>query len=122
MVKSVGLDIVEVKRIKDLLDQYDSKFVLKILSKNEIELYEKRPNDLMFLAGRFAAKEAIIKGLGVYLSQKPPFNEIEVLNDGSGRPVFNAADMLGNKKVNCLLSISHEKNYAAAVAVFTEEV
>ena len=117
MFKSVGLDIVETERVEKLLKAHGDRFISKILGVNEIEIYNRRTDKKQFLAGRFAAKEAIIKGLGVYLDEKPSFSTIEILNDESGRPQFDSS-ILVNEKSRCHLSISHEKKYAAAVCGF----
>ena len=93
------------------------------MSYQELELYHKRVDKAQYLAGRFAAKEAIIKGLGVYLSERPPYVEIQVINNLSGQPELelnNSILDLKKNNINCFISITHEKKYAAAVAVFTE--
>ncbi len=123
MVHSIGLDIVEVERIRKDIDQYGDKFINRILSSKELESFDKRFDKDLFLAGRFAAKEAIIKALGKFLKDRPPYNELEVLNDNTGQPYFELnteiQQKMGNVKV--LLSITHEKNYAAAMVVISED-
>ena len=122
-MKSIGIDIVEIKRLEEDFSKYGNRFVERILSDEEFERFDQRMDKLQFLAGRFAAKEAIVKALGYYLAQKPRLTQISILNSDSGQPqvrfpqeveaVLNGA--------RCLISISHEKNYAAAVAAFVED-
>ena len=123
MIHAIGLDIVDVKRIAADIDRYNHKFLKRILSQGELELLEQRKDRDMFVAGRFAAKEAIIKGLGFRLIEKPALSSLDIVNDQTGRPEIHfpkhIRDQLGN--VICLLSITHERSHAAAVAIFTEE-
>lgn len=104
MIKGIGCDIVENKRIK-------LKIAKKILTSNELIFFndinsEKRK--IEFLASRFAAKEAIIKAT----NNKVDMKEIEVSNLNSGKPISN---ILGVH-----LSISHEDNYSIAYAIYEE--
>jgi len=123
VVHSIGLDIVEVKRIQKDIEDYGDKFINRILSSKEIESYNKRLDKDIFLAGRFAAKEALIKALGKFLTDRPPYNELQVLNNSTGQPYFELSDEIWQKlkKASPMLSISHEKNYATAVVVITED-
>ena len=117
MVKSIGLDIVEVQRIKELLEQYGAKFIGKILSSSEISLYENKPNDLIFLAGRFAAKEAVRKATGENLK----WTDVEITNEERGKPIVRLSDRNltggGTENTRILLSISHTDEYAVAYVV-----
>jgi len=123
VVHAIGLDIVEVERIRKDIAQYGDKFINRILSEKEIESYDKRFDKDLFLAGRFAAKEAIIKALGKFLTDRPPYTDLQVLNDNTGQPYFKLTDEILQKlkKTVILLSISHEKNYAAAMVVISED-
>ena len=123
MVNSIGLDLVEVARINKDLDKYGRRFAERVLSGNELVLFDRRRDRAIFLAGRFAAKEAVIKGLGHYLDDRPAFCEIEIVNNASGQPTLRLPASIEEKigSYRCLISITHDKNYAAAVAVFLEE-
>ena len=123
MVHAIGLDIVEFERIRKDIAQYGDKFINRILSEKELESYDKRFDKDLFLAGRFAAKEAIIKALGKFLTDRPPYTDLQVLNDNTGQPYFKLTDEILQKlkKTVILLSISHEKNYAAAMVVISED-
>lgn len=101
MIIGVGTDIVDIKRINLDISK-------KILTKSEMELFLsltdiRKPE---WLAGRFAAKEAIFKALDIDI----PINKIEVLYDGY-KPICN---ILGYK---IHISISHEKDYAIAYCI-----
>lgn len=122
MIKSIGLDIVEISRIQADIEKYGDRFVRRILGADELPLYLKRKDKPQFLSGRFAAKEAVIKALGKYLSDKPIFTEIQIINDSAGQPELRLADAICQHVPDkCFISITHEKSVAAAVAIFSEE-
>ena len=76
-----------------------------------------------FLAGRFACKEAVIKALGEFLTERIPFRQIEILNDPYGKPLVrldNAIlEKIPGKKI--MISLTHERTMASAVAILTGE-
>ena len=76
----VGIDIVELEHIKD-----EKLLASKILSESEFLLYQKKENKLQFLGGRFAAKEALIKALGLSILGTN-LKDIEILNKENGKP------------------------------------
>lgn len=123
MIQAIGLDITEISRIEQDLEKYGQKFIDRILSPAEQDILASRADQAQFLAGRFAAKEAVIKGLGRYLTDRPPYKQIEILRDESGRPQIRLPHGITRKlgAVECLISISHERNYAVAMALFQEE-
>lgn len=107
----IGIDIVEIKRIGKLLTKYGDKFLKRVFSRREIELYYRHKRRVSFLAGRFAAKEAVIKALGRYI----PWNRIEVL--GEGKPYVEVDGIESPPHV----SISHTKDFAIAVAIIKDK-
>jgi len=121
LIKSIGLDVVDIARVKRLLEEKEHRFVEKILGESEILEYQKRRNKLEYLAGRFAAKEALVKALGALLKERPAWGKLQVLNgpDGFPKAVLDEG-LIDLKCYNLHLSISHEKNIAAAVAVLEE--
>ena len=123
MVNSIGLDLVEIARIEADLSRFGERFTGRILGTEELEMYSRRRDKTLFLAGRFAAKEAVIKALGYYLQDRPPLHEIQIINDPAGQPQLKLPEhILRNlPRHRCLLSITHEKHYAAAMALFEED-
>ncbi|MBI5267300.1 MAG: holo-ACP synthase [candidate division Zixibacteria bacterium] len=123
MITAIGVDIVEVARIRHLMERYGSKFVSRVLGHEEMALLRTRRDAAQFVAGRFAAKEALIKAFGTYLTDRPAFPQIEILADGAGRPSvacrFPLSPALAS--VQMLVSISHEKSHAVAMAILSEE-
>lgn len=124
MVRSIGLDIVDLDRIEKNITQYGDRFISKILSEREQQILERRHDRTAFLAGRFAAKEAVIKALGEFLTDRPAFSDLEILRGNSGEPILELPQDIQSRlsDTRCLLSISHSQTSAAAVAVFTEVV
>lgn len=109
----VGCDIIEIERIQSSVDRLGSKFVQRILTDREIEIYERRGSKIAFLAGRFAAKEAVSKAFKIGIGTLG-WHDIEVLNSDSGAPeVF----IRGEKSKNIEISISHSRDYAVSVCV-----
>jgi phosphopantethiene--protein transferase domain len=98
VIKGVGIDIVSVERIGKVLENYGEKFIDRILTESEKSELKKKGNLVEFLAGRFAAKEAITKTL----EKSIPFNKIEITYNDFSKPI--AKDF-----PDIYLSISHEK-------------
>lgn len=104
----IGVDIVENKR----LENNSLNFIKMILTDKELEIYnfKKGSKKLEFLCGRFAAKEAIIKCISNY--ENPHMKEIEITNNEIGKPIVKY------KNYNIKVSISHEKDYTIAEALY----
>lgn len=123
MIIGIGVDIVEIERIRKSLNKGDA-FLEKIFAVEEIEALRKRNLRPEFVAGRFAAKEAVSKALGTGI-RGFSFKDIVITNDDLGKPLVNftgkAKDILnvyGKTIIN--LSISHENNNAIAFAILQE--
>lgn len=113
MVVGVGIDIVEIARIEKAMRR--ERFVPRILTELE-ENYCQTPSKV---AGRWAAKEAVIKAIGLSLMPQ----EIEILNDPLGQPhVTIHSHKFDRKRLRIFVSITHERGYAAAVAVVERAV
>lgn len=119
-----GVDMIEVKRIKDSIDRYGKGFVEKIFTPEEINYCESRKNQkFQSYAARFAAKEAVSKALGTGISNGVTLKSIEVLASGTaGKPniVFHGgAKELFVKMggISADISLTHTKDYATAFAV-----
>ncbi|MEW5994547.1 MAG: holo-ACP synthase [Candidatus Zixiibacteriota bacterium] len=122
MIRSVGLDIVEIARVRRNMERFGDRFIYRILGREETVQYGRRRNKEAYLAGRLAAKEAVIKGLGCFLKSRPPLKSIQIVNDTTGAPRLTLPTEVQRQlgAAGCVLSITHEKKYAAAVAVFEE--
>ncbi|MGI6333328.1 MAG: holo-ACP synthase [Saccharofermentanales bacterium] len=123
MIIGIGTDILDINRLRrcpeDLLP--DAPFLIKTYTAAERAAAEERPDKIAYLATRFAGKEAVFKALGIG-GDRIRLNEIEILNDGDGRPqvtltgrMKELADRCGVLEVK--LSLSYENDYAIAFAI-----
>lgn len=109
-IVGIGTDLVEVARIHDAMRH--PRFVRRIFTERERELIGA---DAVRAAGRWAAKEAVAKALR--LAGRLSWQEVEVLNAPDGAPVVLLPERQSHIRV--MLSISHERGYALAMAVAT---
>ena len=93
MIFGIGTDLIKITRIKNINSL--EKFALKILSKNELDLFDSLSNDkkITFISKQFAGKEAFSKALGTGISAGIRFKEIEILRDEKGKPIFTAINL-----------------------------
>tara|TARA_B100000795_G_scaffold69620_1_gene48530 strand:- start:171 stop:548 length:378 start_codon:yes stop_codon:yes gene_type:complete len=122
MIYGIGTDVVEVKRIREALHKYGIALAKKILTSQELITYGKTEGKENFLAKRFAAKEAFAKALGTGMRSPVNFKSIEVIHDTLGKPKIKTVSELtflvkSRNIKHCHLSISDEKNIAAAFVV-----
>lgn len=119
MFNSLGSDIIEVERIEQNILRYGSRFLDRIFTPAEQNYCKKYKDASRHFAGRFAAKEAIVKALGTGISSQVSWLDIEIMNDGHGKPIVElsqkAQEHFGHPKLS--LTISHCKEYALAVAL-----
>lgn len=123
MIYAIGHDIVENKRIAEVLNRYGSRGLRRILTEPELDIYNQRDDKVKFLANRFAAKEAFAKACGTGLRAPVLLSNISILNDGLGRPYFQLAPVLeswlkARGIISCHLTISDEKSLSSAIVIF----
>ena len=112
-----GTDIIEISRIKDVLEKYEGKFQTQIFTDKEVEYCESHGNQrFQHYAVRFAAKEAIFKAISNKLSSNYSWNDFEIINNEIGKPeVFLKTDIHEIESID--VSLSHCKEYAVANVV-----
>ncbi len=115
----IGTDIVQVKRIAAGLDRFGDKFARRILADSEYQTYQHSARPIHFLAKRFAAKEAVLKALGLGMRDGLSFRQITVANNGMGKPQLSftgrAEQYCAQQGIRtCHLSIADEQEYAIA--------
>ncbi len=122
MILGIGVDHVEVERLKDICVRWSDKFEKRVFTKGELDYCNNKGSRYQSLACRFAAKEAIFKALGTGWSFGLRWQDVEVVNDSLGKPNISLtggaqrfAEQLGVKKT--FLSLSHTKQYAVAYVV-----
>ena len=120
MLIKTGIDLIEIDRIRSVLDRYGERFLMRIYTDEEIRTCRGRPESL---ATRFAAKEATTKALGTGIGPVR-WREVETLRRRSGEPYLvlhgraeQIARYLGLK--DWAVSLSHSKGMAIAVVIAT---
>ncbi len=121
MIIGNGIDIVEVKRMKEVIRKWDNRFLNRVFTKKELAYSKEKKFFYRHLAARFACKESVLKAfgdakLGIELKN------IEVLNDKKGKPGIilhsDAKEFAKKMKIKKIsISISHTDNFALASAI-----
>ncbi|MDQ7816132.1 MAG: holo-ACP synthase [Melioribacteraceae bacterium] len=120
MVLGVGIDIIEIKRIKKSVDRYGERFLNKIYTAIELEYSLKKKNKYQHLAARFAAKEAIYKALSSDTNEVYSWQDVEIYNEVNGLPKVKFSGSLKdylNHGKELKISMSHSENYVTCVAI-----
>lgn len=122
MVTAVGIDLVDAARVRRVLERFGDRFVRRLLGPEEQQQLAVRRDRAAYVAGRFAAKEAAIKALGRYLTERPSWRELQVVNERDGTPRLRWGASLSARlgHLTPLLSISHEKSHAVAIVLLME--
>jgi holo-[acyl-carrier protein] synthase len=117
-----GIDLVDFPRIAEMMERHGERFCDRVFTKTEQEYAKDNKNQMEKFAGRFAAKEAILKLLGTGWRGKIAWTDIEVINNAMGQPevtltgeVEKIAKKLGIEHIS--VSITHTANFAIASAV-----
>ena len=110
----IGVDIIENNRFKKLLKK--KKFVNRIFSQKELNIYKNKRNKMLYLSKRFSAKEAFVKSLGTGFRNNLCFTDISILNDKKGKPYF-----LFNKKIKDILKKKYKLNSFKAHLSLSDE-
>ena len=129
MIIGIGTDIIDTRRIKNVINRYGEKFKKRCFSNNEIIRSENRIHTTNSYAKRYAAKEACSKALGTGLAKGIFWKDVEVVNDKYGKPFIKLHNKalkriknITKKDYKIEVSLSDEKNYAIAnVIIFLNE-
>jgi holo-[acyl-carrier protein] synthase len=122
VILGVGIDIIEVARIRSSYERFGERFLNRILLPNEIAYCLSHKVPAPFLAARFAAKEAISKAFGTGIGAQLGWQDMEVGRKESGEPFVilheGGKKLLDERKARVvLISLSHTQEHAAAVAI-----
>lgn len=120
MVIGIGIDIIEIARIRSSIDTFGDSFLNKIYTKTELDYCLAKYNKYQHLAARFAAKEAIYKALATGWEKDATWKNMEITNEPNGLPVVTffgkLKEFLADDK-DIKISISHSDNYVTCVAI-----
>lgn len=122
MIVGLGTDIVEISRVREMVEKHGDHFLQRCFTEAEIAYADKFRDAAVRFAGRWAAKEAVVKVLGTGFVKGITFHDIEVLPLETGQPRIElsggAGDIAAQMGIaNVLITISHAKEYATATAI-----
>jgi holo-[acyl-carrier protein] synthase len=120
-VEGIGIDIVEVRRVREAVERWGERFLGRVFTQEEVDYCLGRRQGYGSLAGRFAVKEAVFKAIGTGWKRGVTWRDVEVVRKPGERPeVRLSGEVKKIVKDGCvLISISHTREHAIAVAVVT---
>src|SRR5574342_249612 len=98
-ILGIGNDIIEIDRIRNSIDTHGLRLISRIFTTKEQDYCLKYKDPVPHFAGRFSAKEAVVKALGTGFGEHASWLDIEILNDPSGKPCVHFSSRL-EKKIN----------------------
>ena len=112
----IGSDIIEVSRVRSLIKSRGQRFLDKIFNNTEQKYCNSKSNPAIHYAGRFAAKEAVMKAIkSSGYNKSISFCSISIINSESGAPFVKTKFVFSG---SCQITISHTDEYATATALF----
>ena len=120
VIKGLGMDIIEIERVRDAIKRHDKTFINKVFTVEEQHYCERYQDPIPRYAGRFAAKEAVAKALGTGIRDKLNWLDIQILSDNMGKPSVRFSSRCKLKSGEVMISISHSRHYATATAIWID--
>jgi holo-[acyl-carrier protein] synthase len=125
-IVGIGLDLVKIDRVRAMAERWQERFLQRLYTDAERTLSAGRASPYPFLAGRFAAKEAILKAIGTGWSGGVRWLDLQILNDTAGKPFAVASGraralLHGAGVTHILVTVSHDGDYAVAEAILTND-
>ena len=126
MIIGIGTDIVEIARIREMIERHGDHFLNRCFTPVEIEYANRHRDSAVRFSGRWAAKEAVVKVLGTGFVQGITFHDVEVISLHTGQPTVQlsgeALQISRQLKIaEIKLTISHAREYATATAIGVSE-
>ncbi|QDU63353.1 Holo-[acyl-carrier-protein] synthase [Planctomycetes bacterium Pan216] len=123
-IVGIGTDIAECSRIAKMVERHGELFLERVFTSREIDYCQTHKNAVERFAGRWAAKEAILKSLGTGWQKGISWLDMEVVNDVAGKPIVHLGGAAAQHAVrqnidDILISISHCRTYAVGFAIAT---
>lgn len=113
MIYGIGIDLVNIKRMGKVIDRWGKKFINRVFTAQEIDFCFRGSKSVSSLALRFAAKEAFSKAIGLGMKKGIRWQDIEVVQNPSGRPDLNVTGKA--------LSFCHEEGIRSWCVTLTDE-
>ncbi|HPO56875.1 MAG TPA: holo-ACP synthase [Ignavibacteriaceae bacterium] len=123
MVLGIGVDIIEIARIKQSIERTGDRFLKRVFTEKEIEYCVSKGNKYQHFAARFAAKEAISKALSIGWNNQFDWKNVEVLNEKTGEPKVHLNGLLKDflpAQTNLKITMSHSDEYAVCFAILEQ--
>ncbi len=118
-VIGIGTDLCDIDRIARIIAEQGDRFLAKVFTQNEISYCRPKHHAAQCFAARFAAKEALLKALGVGLRDGLRWKDMEIENDALGKPFFKLSGKCAQQTsgTNIMLSLSHTQHAAVAFVI-----
>jgi holo-[acyl-carrier protein] synthase len=121
-VVGIGTDIIECLRIAQMIERHGELFIGRVYTPHEIEYCQARKQATQHFAGRWAAKEAVLKALGTGWIKGISWRDVEIRTEPGGRPsvVLHGGALAASKRLGItavMISISHCRSHATAYAL-----
>jgi holo-[acyl-carrier protein] synthase len=122
VVRGIGVDIIEIDRIRGSIERTGERFLEKIFTPTEVAYCDAKAVRYQHYAARFAAKEALSKALATGWAGEFRWKDVEIMNDPSGKPYIvlhgSLRSHLDNARIH--LSMSHSDNHVVAMVIIEE--
>ncbi|MEW6509723.1 MAG: holo-ACP synthase [Bacteroidota bacterium] len=122
MVRGIGVDIIEIDRIKKSVETIGDHFVQKVYTPSEIAYCDAKAHRYQHYAARFAAKEALSKALSTGWAGEFRWKDVEITNEPSGQPRITLHGSLRAHLAGAtvMLSMSHSDSHVVAMVVIED--
>lgn len=119
MIRGVGIDIIEIDRIRESIESQGERFLAKVFTPAEILYCSSKHNAAQHFAARFAAKEAASKALSTGWAGDFRWKDVELNNEASGQPRLTFHGPLAGSldKAAVHVSLSHSHSHVVAVVI-----
>lgn len=132
MILGLGIDIIYEDRVEKIYNNFGYRFVKKVLSQKEIEIYNTiidKNKKINFLTKRFSSKESFLKALGIGLGNSIKMSDISVLNNLKGKPEIILEDgtlkyinkLYNIENIHFNISITDEKNLINTIVIISND-
>jgi holo-[acyl-carrier protein] synthase len=122
MVRGIGIDIIEIHRIRKSVETIGNRFLEKVFTASEITYCDAKAHRYQHYAARFAAKEAMSKALSLGWTGEFRWKDVEITNDVSGQPHVTLHGTLRTRLAGAtvMLSMSHSESHVVAMVMIED--